>query len=72
MDVDQLIAAHGAYSYLIAFVWTFLEGETIVLFAGFAAAHGLLNPILVLVAAWLGSFSGDQLYFWIGRPLPWG
>jgi membrane protein DedA with SNARE-associated domain len=67
MDVDQLIAAHGACSYLIAFVWTFLEGETIVLVAGFAAAHGLLNPILLLIAAWLGSFSGDQLYFWIGR-----
>ena len=67
MDVDQLIATHGACSYLIAFVWTFLEGETIVLFAGFAAAHGLLSPILLLIAAWLGSFSGDQLYFWIGR-----
>jgi membrane protein DedA with SNARE-associated domain len=67
MDIDQLIAEHGAYTYLIAFVWTFLEGETIVLFAGFAAAQGLLNPFLLLVAAWLGSFAGDQLYFWIGR-----
>ena len=67
MDLDHLIAAHNAYSYLLAFIWTFLEGETIVLFAGFAAAHGLLNPIVLLAAAWLGSFSGDQLYFWIGR-----
>jgi len=67
MDLDRLIAEYGAYTYLIAFVWTFLEGETIVLFAGFAAAQGLLNPFLLLVAAWLGSFAGDQLYFWIGR-----
>jgi membrane protein DedA with SNARE-associated domain len=67
MDIDRLIAEHGAYSYLIALIWTFLEGETIVLFAGFAAAQGLLNPFLLLVAAWLGSFSGDQFYFWIGR-----
>ncbi|HEX7967082.1 MAG TPA: DedA family protein [Stellaceae bacterium] len=37
------------------------------LVAGFAAAQGLLNAPLLLVAAWLGSFAGDQCYFWIGR-----
>jgi len=67
MDINQLIAAHGAYFYLVALIWTFLEGETFVLFAGFAAAQGLLNPFLLLVATWLGSFSGDQTWFWIGR-----
>ena len=67
MDLHQLIAEYGAYTYLGAFVWTFLEGETVVLFAGFAAAQGLLNPLLLLVVAWLGSFAGDQTYFWIGR-----
>jgi membrane protein DedA with SNARE-associated domain len=67
MDLNQLIAQHGAYFYVIAFVWTFLEGETFVLFAGFAAAQGLVDPVLLLVAAWLGSFAGDQCYFWLGR-----
>jgi membrane protein DedA with SNARE-associated domain len=67
MDINQLIAQHGAFFYLIAFVWTFLEGETVVIFAGFAAAQGLVDPLLLLVAAWLGSFSGDQCYFWLGR-----
>lgn len=67
MDINQLIAEHGAYFYLVALIWTFLEGETFVLFAGFAAAQGLLNPYLLLVATWLGSFSGDQTWFWIGR-----
>ncbi len=67
MDISQLIAEHGAYFYFIAFVWTFLEGETFVLFAAFAAAQGLLNPALLLTATWLGSFCGDQAYFWIGR-----
>jgi membrane protein DedA with SNARE-associated domain len=38
-----------------------------VLFAAFAAAQGLLNPALLFLATWLGSFSGDQTYFWIGR-----
>jgi membrane protein DedA with SNARE-associated domain len=67
MDISQLIAEHGAFFYFIAFVWTFLEGETFVLFSAFAAAQGLLNPVLLLIATWLGSFCGDQTYFWIGR-----
>jgi membrane protein DedA with SNARE-associated domain len=67
MNIHQLVTDHGAYFYLIAFIWTFLEGETIVLFAGFAAAQGLLDPFLLLAATWLGSFAGDQAYFWIGR-----
>jgi membrane protein DedA with SNARE-associated domain len=67
MDINQLIVAHGAWFYPIAFVWTFFEGETIVLFAGFAAAQGLVDPFLLLLATGLGSFAGDQTYFWIGR-----
>jgi len=67
MDISRLIAENGACFYLIAFIWTYLEGETFVLFAAFAAAQGLLNPALLFLATWLGSFSGDQTYFWIGR-----
>ena len=67
MDINQLIATNGAYFYLIIFVWTFLEGETVILFAGFAAAQGLVDPLLLVTFAWLGSFCGDQCYFWLGR-----
>jgi membrane protein DedA with SNARE-associated domain len=67
MDIYQLIADNGVCFYAIAFLWTFLEGETVILFAGFAAAQGLVDPFLVLLAAWLGSFAGDQCYFWLGR-----
>ncbi|HEY3911272.1 MAG TPA: DedA family protein [Stellaceae bacterium] len=70
MEINRLIAEHGSWFYLIAFIWTFLEGETIVVFAGFAAAQGLLDPFLVLAATGLGSFVGDQTWFWIGRH--WG
>ncbi|HEX2151986.1 MAG TPA: DedA family protein [Stellaceae bacterium] len=66
MDI-QLIADYGVYFYLLIFVWTFFEGETIVLFAGFAAAQGLLDPLLLLICAGLGSYLGDQCYFWLGR-----
>ena len=67
MDINQLIAQHGVFFYAIVFAWTFLEGETVVIFAGFAAAQGLVEPLPLLVAAWLGSFAGDQFYFWIAR-----
>src|SRR5216683_2014167 len=61
IDINELIAQNGACLYSIVFLWTFLEGETIVIFAGFAVAQGLVDPLLLLGAAWLGSFAGDQL-----------
>jgi membrane protein DedA with SNARE-associated domain len=67
LNVHRMIAEHGVWIYPITFAWTFFEGETFVLLAGFAAAQGRLSWQLLLLAAWLGSFSGDQCYFWIGR-----
>lgn len=67
MDVNQLIAEHGAWFYPITFLWTFLEGETFVIFAGAAAQQGHLSLTWLIAAAWLGSFAGDQFYFFIGR-----
>ena len=69
MDVERFILEHGAWSYIVTFLWTFFEGETFVLLAGFAAAQGMLSAPLLLVFAALGSFAGDQCYFWIGRHL---
>jgi membrane protein DedA with SNARE-associated domain len=67
MDVERFILEHGAWSYLVTLAWTFFEGETFVLLAGFAAAQGMLSAPILIIAAWLGSFGGDQCYFWIGR-----
>jgi membrane protein DedA with SNARE-associated domain len=58
------------YGYIAIFVGTFLEGETIVILAGFAAQLGYLELQWVIVSAIAGSFSGDQLYFYLGRH--WG
>jgi len=66
-DVPRLIREYGMWFYAFTFAWTFVEGETFVLVAGFAAAQGLLSAPLLLIAAWFGSFAGDQCYFWIGR-----
>lgn len=69
MDIDiyALIEQYREWFYVITFIWTFLEGETFVIFAGAAASQGLLHIYWLIAAAWLGSFCGDQLYFWVGR-----
>jgi len=66
-EVISLIQQHGEIFYLITFFWTALEGESFVIFAAFAAQRGMLNIGLLFTAAWLGSFFGDQVYFYTGR-----
>jgi membrane protein DedA with SNARE-associated domain len=66
-DARRLVHQYGVWFYLLTFVWTFFEGETFVLFAGYFAAQGMLSAPLLLIAAGLGSCAGDQTYFWIGR-----
>jgi len=56
-----------SYGYMALIVGTFLEGETVVVLAGFAAHRGYLSLPLVMLAAVAGSFFGDQLYFHLGR-----
>lgn len=56
-----------AYGYLAILIGTFLEGETILVLGGFAAQRGYLELHWVIVVAFVGSFTGDQLYFYIGR-----
>lgn len=67
IDIYHLIEQYREWFYVITFVWTFLEGETFVIFAGAASSQGLLHVYWLIAAAWLGSFCGDQLYFWVGR-----
>ncbi len=67
MSLEQLIAEYG---YLAILIVTFIEGETIVILAGVAAHLGLLELHWVIVSAVAGSFSGDQLWYYIGRH--WG
>jgi membrane protein DedA with SNARE-associated domain len=64
MSLEQLIQDYG---YLAVLIGTFLEGETILVLGGLAAHLGFLELEWVIVAAFAGSFSGDQLYFYIGR-----
>ena len=66
-NVSELIQNYGALFYPIAFIWAALEGETFVIFAGIAAQRGWLEIELLFLAAGLGSFVGDQVFFLLGR-----
>jgi membrane protein DedA with SNARE-associated domain len=62
--LNDLIAHYG---YLAVLLGTFLEGETILVLAGFAAHRGLLWLPGVMLAAFVGSLLSDQLFFFLGR-----
>ena len=64
MDLQQLVIDYG---YLALFIGTFLEGETILVIAGFLAHIGYLELHWVILAAFLGTFAGDQTFFYLGR-----
>jgi len=55
------------YGYLVVAVGAFIEGETILLLAGYAAQQGALDVRLVLLLGFLGAFAGDQLWFHLAR-----
>ncbi len=64
MDLPSLIAQFG---YAAVLVGSMLEGETVLLLAGYAAHRGYLDFAAVAAFAWLGGVLGDQFFFWIGR-----
>jgi membrane protein DedA with SNARE-associated domain len=65
--VSTLEALIQQYGYVAIVFGTFLEGETILLLGGFAAARDLLRIEWVIVAAFIGAVAGDQTWFQIGR-----
>lgn len=60
----ELLQTHG---YWILAVGCLLEGEAVLVLAGFAAHRGLLDPAAVVSIAAISGFMGDQCFFWIGR-----
>lgn len=67
MSIAQLLADYG---YLAVFAGCLLEGETILVLAGFAAYQGHLSLPVTLAIAFVAGTLGDQIFFWIGRS--WG
>lgn len=55
------------FGYLAVLIGTFLEGETVLIVAGFAAHRGYLSLPMVIVAAFAGTVFGDQLFYYLGH-----
>ena len=60
MSLATLIETHG---YWMLAVGCLLEGETILILAGFAAHRGYLHPADVLAIAAAAGIAGEQFYF---------
>lgn len=68
MHIQQILKEYlELHGYWVLFAGTFLEGEAILLMAGFLAFRGYLDITGVVLTAWVGSFLGDQFYFYLGR-----
>ena len=63
-DIIHLLNKYGYYGILI---WTFLEGETIVIIAGLMAPKTGMDLQLIALCAFTGALFSDQLMFLIGK-----
>lgn len=64
MSLLNLITLFG---YPAILVGAFVEGEVTLVLGGFAAHRGYLDLPVVILCAFLGGFSSDQLFFYLGR-----
>lgn len=55
------------FGYLAVFVGTFLEGETILVMAGFFAERGYMELLIVILVAFTGAYVGHVFWFFLGR-----
>lgn len=62
--ISAFVAAYGYWAVLLG---TLLEGETVLLTAGYACQRGLLDWRLVYAMAVLGATGGDLCAFLVGR-----
>ena len=64
MDLPALLDQYG---YVLIFLGTMVEGETLLMLGGYFAHRGYLELGPVIVTAFAGAVCGDQLFFYIGR-----
>jgi membrane protein DedA with SNARE-associated domain len=64
IPLEALLKTYGYWAVLIG---TFAEGETFLVLGGFAAHRGYLALPWVILAAFIGTLMGDQLFFYLGR-----
>lgn len=64
---DFLVDKIKEYGYIILFLWCILEGELALIMGGILShSKDMYLPLGIFIAG-LGGFTGDQIYFYIGR-----
>ena len=83
LHIDQnmvaVIQEYGIWTYFILFfiiffetgfvIFPFLPGDSLLFVSGAAAAGGMLDIKLLLIAIILGAVIGDTVNYWIGRKI---
>lgn len=64
MSFETIIQQYGYFALVLG---TALEGETVLVVAGYLAHRGYLHLPYVIAAGMLGTFVGDQTFFQLGR-----
>lgn len=64
MTIESAVATYG---YVALFAGGLLEGETVVIAAGFLAFRGYLDLSLVVVTAFVAAYVADQTFFLLGQ-----
>ena len=66
IDALPLVAQYG---YAATFIGTLVEGETVLVLSGIAAARSVLAPPLVIALGTVAAFTTDNFFFGVGRAL---
>ncbi len=64
MDLPALLHQYG---YLVIFLGTLAEGETLLVLGSYFAHRGYLDLGGVMLTAFVGAVCGDQMFFHLGR-----
>jgi membrane protein DedA with SNARE-associated domain len=64
IPLETLVKTYGYWAVLLG---TFAEGETVLVLGAFAAQRGYLVLPWVILTAFVGTLTWDQLFFYLGR-----
>jgi membrane protein DedA with SNARE-associated domain len=68
MGIEQWLAEHGPLAgYIILFLGSLVEGESVVLTAGFFSYKGYLSLPLIIAISFTATLFADQALFYVGR-----
>ncbi|MCX5494982.1 DedA family protein [Kaistia dalseonensis] len=57
----------ATYGLIVVYFGVIIEGDSVLIAAGFLAHQGVMDPYGVFLAAFAGSLTSDQLLYYLGR-----